>query len=197
MPTPSVKVLFPSLLQTLNYEPPQNLIDYCIQYYEKNKYRSVQRSIRLGYQSQLINIPELKPVHDYIDEHSITRGLIHGKQWININPTGGYNNSHIHPMCDYTFVYYLTHTTVPVVLTHPHLYEQVCHSYSLQKDISEKYTMDTVHSIVPKKGDILMFPSYLPHHVEVNHELEDRISISWNSDSMNVPRVFRDTPRQS
>jgi len=34
--------------------------------------------------------------------------------------------------------------------------------------------------IQPKRGDLLLFPAYLPHWVEQNNGTEDRISIAWN-----------------
>ena len=116
MQQPSVKSLFPTLLQTFNLEPPQSLIDYCYDVYKKHKFHAHQRSNRLGFQSNPHVIDELKPVHDHIDEHTITTKLIHGRAWVNINPIGGYNVGHIHPNSDYTCVYYLTETTVPIVL---------------------------------------------------------------------------------
>ncbi len=190
MHQPSVNTLFSTLLQTFNYEPPKELIDYCYRLYEQKKFQSKQRSIRLGFQSDGHVIDELQPILDYVDENTITTKLIHGEAWVNINPMGGYNVGHIHPNSDYTFVYYLTHTKVPIVLNHPHMYEQVTHTCSLTKGISEQYNMKSCYYITPKLGDILMFPSYVPHHVESNNEMNNRISISWNSDSANVPRVW-------
>lgn len=183
MSQPSVKTLFPTLLQTFNIQPEQHLIDYCYEVYNKEKFRVHQRSNRLGFQSDPHVIKQLQPIHDYIDEHTITSKLIHGRAWVNINPIGGYNVGHIHPNSDYTCVYYLTETTVPIVLTHPHQFEQFNHQVSIKKDAVQQYGMGAIEKIKPKKGDILLFPSYVPHHVESNNVSRDRISISWNIDT--------------
>ena len=46
---------------------------------------------------------------------------------------------------------------------------------------SEKnqFTAENIH-IKPMEGDIIMFPSYIPHSVETNNHDEERISISFN-----------------
>ena len=181
MSQPSVKPLFPSLLQTFNFEPPDGLIERCYDVQNKQKYNARQRSNRLGFQSNLIPFVELTPIRKYIDEHTITSKLKHGRAWVNINPLGGYNVAHTHPNSDYTFVYYVTESAVPIVLSHPHQFEQFNHAASVDEKYGKDYVL-SMHKIYPKRGDILMFPSYVPHHVESNTVSQDRISISWNSD---------------
>jgi hypothetical protein len=182
MQEPSVKALFPTLLQTFNFEPPDGLIERCYDVQNKQKYTARQRSNRLGFQSNVIPFVELTPVRKYIDEHTITGKLKHGRAWVNINPLGGYNVQHTHPNSDYTFVYYLTDSTVEIVLNHPHQFEQFNHAVSVDEQYGRQYGLSSIHKIKPKRGDILMFPSYVPHHVESNTVSRDRISISWNSD---------------
>ncbi len=184
----SITPLFTTLLQTLNYPPPKDLLDYV---HELNPLLSVERSNRLGYQSKSHRITQLQPVLDYINQNVYTKELRHGEAWVNINPTGAYNVSHIHPNSDYTFVYYLTDDNSTIYLTHPHLYEQHNHLLSVQPEVRQTYSLEHYHTISPNKGDILVFPSYVPHHVESNNKYTDRISISWNSDSTRVPRVWR------
>ena len=187
MSSPSVEVLFPTLLQRFNLEPHQELIDKCYEVYNKEKfgvYRN-QRSNRLGFQSAPQVIDELKPVRDYIDEHTITTELIHGRAWININPLRGYHIQHTHPNSDYACVYYLTDSPSKIVLTHPHQFEQFNHQVSIKDDAAKQYGVNMSESmrIVPKKGDILLFPAYVPHYVDSNTVSRDRISISWNIDT--------------
>ena len=190
----TITPLFPTLLLTLNYPPPKDLVDYCDTYYQEKKYTARERSNRLGWQSKPHIIKELGPVLGQIDRHTYTKPLIHGQAWININPTHGYNVSHIHPNSDYTFVYYLTDDNVDIHLQHPHVYEQHNHYLSLQQQYKEQYPSGHIVSITPNKGDILMFPSYIPHFVDSNNKSSKRVSISWNSDVKDLPRVWRDTP---
>jgi uncharacterized RmlC-like cupin family protein len=80
----------------------------------------------------------------------------------------------------------LTDSTVEIVLNHPHQFEQFNHAVSVDEQYGRQYGLSSIHKIKPKRGDILMFPSYVPHHVESNTVSRDRISISWNSDVYNL-----------
>ena len=42
------------------------------------------------------------------------------------------------------------------------------------------FTKEPVIRIEPVEGNIILFPSYLPHSVETNNHDEERISISFN-----------------
>ena len=96
---------------------------------------------------------------------------------------------------DYTFVYYLTDDNVDIHLQHPHVYEQHNHYISLLPEYKEQYPSGHMVNISPSKGDILMFPSYIPHFVDSNNKSTKRISISWNSDVKDLPRVWKDKPQ--
>ena len=195
--------LFTTLLQTLNYDPPKDLIDYIDQYYEQYKYRGLQRSSRIGWQSKPHKIPQLQPVQQYLSDNVYTGELVHGNAWININSTGAYNVSHIHANCDFTCVYYLSDECSKLVLEHPHLYEQHNSVKAItDTELKEKYNIKVNHQLSPKKGDLLMFPSYVPHRVETNTSNKVRISMSWGA--MSNQELQRcswytdmDDPRQS
>lgn len=182
-----IEPLFPSLLLRLNYDPPLDLIDYVDHYYEQHKYRGTQRSNRLGWQSHPHTIDQLHPILQFIDLNTYTTPLTHNEQWININPLHGYNITHTHPNSDYTFVYYLTDDNVSINLVHPHLHEQHNHYISLLPEYKQQYPSGHRVSITPNKGDILMFPSYIPHYVTSNNK-STRISLSWNSNVKGVSR---------
>jgi len=171
--------LYTTLLQKVNYDPPKDLIDYIDQYYEQYKYRGVQRSSRLGWQSKLHKIPQLQPVQDYLSDNLHTSPLVWSNAWININHTGAYNISHIHANCDYTCVYYLTDECSNLILEHPHLYEQYNAVKSVNDELKEQYNIKLVYKQQPSKGDLLIFPSYVPHRVEPNTSNNIRISMSW------------------
>ncbi|AIX26783.1 2OG-Fe(II) oxygenase [Synechococcus phage ACG-2014i] len=172
--------LFTTLLQTLNYDPPKDLIDYINQYYDQHKYRGKQRSSRVGWQSKLHKIQQLQPVQDYLQDNIHTCQLVWSNAWININHTGAYNISHVHPNCDFTCVYYLTDECSNLVLEHPHLYEQYNAIKAItDQQLKQQYNIKLVHKLQPSKGDLLIFPAYLPHRVEPNTSNNTRISLSW------------------
>lgn len=98
--------------------------------------------------------------------------------WLNINPTGGYNNLHKHRNS----------------LLVGNLYLQVPDSTSggiefVRDDDTDYYVppdaeyhpvIGTRKTINPNQGDIIIFPGWLPHSVKTNKSTQDRISLSFN-----------------
>lgn len=173
--------LFTTLLQKLNHNPPKDLLDYVDQYYQQNKYRGYQRSSRLAWQSKPIpHIDELQQVQQHIDDNIYcTRKLIHQPAWININHQGAYNVTHVHPDVDYTVVYYLTDDNSKIILHNPMIYGMWNHLTFLDDQLKKEYNMQVDYPIKPNKGDILIFPAFVPHYVESNTKAHERMSISW------------------
>ncbi len=178
--------LFTTLLQKLQYDPPKDLIDYVHEYYEQYKYRGVQRSVRLGWQSKPHKIPQLQPVQDYLSDNVYASTLIYGNPWINVNHTGAHNVSHVHPLTDYTCVYYLTDACSSITLENPDTFRQYSTILSLNNEIKKQHNIKPKHRLKPSKGDLLIFPSYVPHSVEINTTKQDRISLSWGAVSKDV-----------
>ena len=184
--------LFTTLLQKLNYDPPKDLIDYINQYYQQHKYKGRQRSSRIGWQSSPHNIHQLQPVYDYIQQHIyLSCNIKLGNAWININHQGAYNVTHIHPNCDYTFVYYITDSKAPLILQSPNLYERYNHLVSIDKQYKQQYGISTEYTIKPSKGDIIIFPSYVPHRVEPNLDSQHRISLSFGGNCIDCKDIAR------
>jgi uncharacterized protein (TIGR02466 family) len=101
--------------------------------------------------------------------------------WININQKGHFNNSHDHPGSLFSAVYYVKggadkgelELKTPIIP----------HTYTISKDIAGKFNSFTGHAMVlpPVTGDLLIFPSWLLHRVNMSRSDEDRISIAFNS----------------
>ena len=176
----TITPLFPTLLQTLKYDPPKDLIDHINQYYQQYKYRGKKRSNRLGWQSKPHNIQQLHPIQQHIQDN-VGIDLTFHDAWININYQGAYNITHIHPNSDYTFVYYSHDHNTSLVLECPYMYTHHNHITYQPKHTKQQYNLSLEHKIQPTKGTILMFPSYVPHRVEVNPVSHDRISLSWGA----------------
>ena len=176
----TITTLFPTLLQTLKYDPPKDLIDYINEYYQQYKYRGQERSSRLGWQSSIHPIHQLQPIHQHIHDN-VDIKLTMADAWININYQGAYNLTHIHPNTDYTFVYYPYDHNTSLVLECPNMHTHYNHSYYQSKHTKEQYNLYLEYKIQPIKGMLLMFPSYVPHRVEVNKLPQDRMSLSWGA----------------
>jgi uncharacterized protein (TIGR02466 family) len=95
--------------------------------------------------------------------------------WGNVNPRGGYNLTHVHPTGWMSGVYYVE---LP----------QGCSGITFEDprpaslmDFQQSCLVDKqYHNHQPKNGELVLFPSWLPHFVNPNLTNENRISISFN-----------------
>ena len=98
--------------------------------------------------------------------------------WANINSEGCSNSIHVHPNSIFSGVYYVTYPE-----NSGHLYfkdprpgcEMVKPNYTSSAD--EFYTKQP---FIGAPGMCFIFPSWMPHGVEINNTKENRISISFN-----------------
>lgn len=104
--------------------------------------------------------------------------------WININPPGAYNRSHIHPESEISGVWWLKIPENSGVLQFesPFEYTQNRLINSYRDDIRESINMFENFYLQPKEGTIAIFPSDMRHFVDVNNSKEDRVSIAFNLD---------------
>ena len=96
--------------------------------------------------------------------------------WANVNPPGSYHPTHNHPNNYLSGVYY-----VAVPATGSHLVFQDPRP-SLIIPRSAKHSRITANAYVaqPKPGRMVLFPSWLRHHVPSNEGTTERISIAFN-----------------
>ena len=95
--------------------------------------------------------------------------------WGNINPKGGMNFTHIHPSGWMSGVYYiqLPKDNDTIVFEDP----RPARMMDFQRSFLSK---DEYFDCSVEVGDLLLFPSWLPHFVTPNTSNENRISISFN-----------------
>ena len=112
---------------------------------------------------------------EYLDmEHRI------GNMWANINPHGGYNNSHIHPNSLFSGVYYIKGqpNSGRLSLMDPRPGVQHCMPTRKKEKLPRELWRETYYDPVP--GRLIMFPSWMWHKVESNKSNDIRISVSFN-----------------
>ena len=177
----SINMLFPTLVLT-SHSPvnPQDL-QYC--YQVKEQHQSVDKSNKRGYQSPLLDIPFTLPLQRLVDnilKDFTTKQTEHHKQWINVNPTGAYNQTHTHPQSDYSIVYYLKNDDVPIRFNHPESHAAYNTIAFLHKKVEEQLLIAPQVKISPQPGDLYIFPAYLPHSVDENTTPNDRVTVAWN-----------------
>lgn len=101
--------------------------------------------------------------------------------WININQKGHFNYAHDHPGSLFSAVYYVKggpdkgelEFKTPIT----------AHTYTISNEVVQNFNSFTGHAMVipPVTGDLLIFPAWLLHRVNMSRSDEDRISIAFNS----------------
>lgn len=109
-----------------------------------------------------------------------------GNTWINVNNKTHYNQTHCHPMSYLSGCVYLN---VPedsgnIVFRRNRVFTDYAMTHVLTGNNSAYNGHYYVHQ--PKEGQILIFPSYLDHEVEMSNSEEDRMSIAFNTINMSL-----------
>ena len=105
--------------------------------------------------------------------------LIVNSMWANVSGLGGFNKNHIHPNGLWSGVYYLQ--TPPacgdLVFTDPRpaAVMTVPQYHSSELPLSERHSFH----VTPELGNLYIFPSWLPHEVNMNLSQILRISVAF------------------
>jgi|TARA_Y100000114_G_scaffold156074_2_gene181948 uncharacterized protein (TIGR02466 family) len=102
------------------------------------------------------------------------------KIWININKYKDYNQTHFHPHCFLSGVYYVNvfDKGGSIVFDNP-AQDLIVNNW--KNDMSNFNTVNScVYRLIPNVGDLILFPSWLKHRVEPNMTNKERVSISFN-----------------
>lgn len=176
--------IFPNLIHVVESEVDTAIKDYCL-----NKKLQDPTGVLLsncgGWQSasetESIITDKLYELIQPIQQ-SFTKHLQVINSWININPTGSFNNKHFHPQCDLAGVYYVDvpENSGDLVFESPQAFHCFGELDSYTSEIKEAWGQHLERSITPMNGLLIVFPSYISHGVKVNQSKEDRISISFN-----------------
>ena len=159
-------------------------------YKEQNPTKETPRSNIAGYQSPdtLQNVPELRPLFEYIcqigfraivDLDLIDCDIAITGAWLNINDSRQcMNTEHIHGEV-FSGVFYLQapEGSGKLSVINPAI-NRMWKGCSLASQ-KNQFTAESI-KIEPVEGNIILFPSYIPHSVETNNHDEELISISFN-----------------
>lgn len=98
--------------------------------------------------------------------------------WANVNHRGSYNRLHTHPDSMFSGAYYLkTPEGCGRFVAHDPRPQASCITLPI-----ERHTPLTspAYNHLPQQGEFVIFPSWMPHHVEENQSDEERISVAFN-----------------
>ncbi len=156
----------------------------------KDQTPSIKKSNISGYHSPetLHGVEEFRPLFEYIcqlgmkavsDLNFVECDVALTSAWLNINDTRQCMNSeHVHGDV-FSGVFYLQapEESGKLVLQNPAI-NRMWSGCSLTSQ-KNQFTGESIR-IEPIEGNIILFPSYLPHSVETNNHDEARIAISFN-----------------
>ena len=191
------EILFPTPVYFKMVKDPQKMNDYLFPLIKawSEKEESIQKTnVGGGWHSstEMYHKKEYKPLTDelFIMQHEIFKdygmepkpGL--GAMWANINYPGSYNKQHIHSNSQWSGVYY-----VKVPKNSGNLFVEdprVGPLYILPRRVQGiPKALWSLVSCPAVEGQMIMFPAWLPHGVELNESKEKgekgwRVSVSFN-----------------
>ena len=184
--------LFPSSVHIFNIngfdEVRNKLIDYVYEY-KKNDPDGNIISNRGGWQSKDFSVQKEDDIlhsliinclasFPYIKESY----NIFADAWININPTGSYNNKHNHPSSDLAGVLWIKcpKDCGEIVFDNPSGFQTFKTINAYEDKFKDDNKIHHTYFFPPVEGRVLIFPSHLDHNVRENKSKEDRISVSFN-----------------
>ena len=102
--------------------------------------------------------------------------------WCNINKKGDYNTAHLHPGCNLSGCMWIktAKDCGKIVFDNPQAFNEMLMMKSYSDEYINFYNNVTDYYLIPKEGNVIIFPSYLQHKVEENQSNTDRISVSFN-----------------
>jgi uncharacterized protein (TIGR02466 family) len=170
------------ILPDFNDVKKNSLIDKI--YLEKDKSCGVQKTNVGGWQSEDILDNELfyNDINYIISNIDLNFGFNLCGMWINVNGSGNYNKSHVHPGASLSGVFYVetSSKTGDIYFENPNRYCSSLIIRNYEESLNLSFNHTETYRFSPSPGTILIFPGDLSHHVEKNNAEHDRISIAFN-----------------
>ena len=126
-------------------------------------------------------LPHMKKYYSDTQKNDRVDDLKLQSIWGNISNKHAYNNLHIHSGAQVSGILYIKAPKYcgNVVFVNPSANLKMCEAFG-DKTATTPFNNDRFF-YEPKRGRLLLFPSYLGHEVEPNITDEDRISIAFNA----------------
>ncbi len=141
------------------------------------------QSLKINFNNESFNVlgPLINQINEMLfmisEKYNFRKTARVNELWININETGDYNMSHVHPGAVLSGVYYIKSNgtgTLDIIRSKQE-------SYLWQSIVNENQNRETWSgtSFVPKPGKVVVFPSWVEHAVTPCEG--QRISLAFNA----------------
>ena len=141
--------------------------------------------------SYLLKHKEFKDIKNFINKciNKFTKNIYQSDQklvvtqcWLNKNPKGSSHHEHCHPNSIISGVFYFKQNSKlpPIQFSKTLQYSMTLHTKKFNNLNSHTFYLPCTD------GELIIFPSDLNHHVPTNTSDEERISMSFNTFSINV-----------
>jgi uncharacterized protein (TIGR02466 family) len=98
--------------------------------------------------------------------------LVQIDYWANINQSGSRNTLHNHKSAQFSAVYYLQAEDTGGLMFY--------NSADIMSDCNAGSPFVRQYRVNPKDGDLLLWPSWVPHEVETNFSDKERINLAFD-----------------
>ena len=181
--------LFPTPLLIVPYE---ESIDEELAYLKTISYREQQQNGNYrSDDSYLLRQEKLKNIKNFLGEsiNKFTTNILQSKQrlvitqsWANRNPKGSKHHEHVHPNSIISGVmYFQIKEKIP-----PIQFSKANQDGMKLAPIKYNHINSESFMLPCKPGELILFPSSLKHSVPINQGDEDRISMSFNTFSIDA-----------
>ena len=183
---------FPTIIYYKDLPNPEGLNSYLEKHIIEwsNQDKGVEKTNMNGWHSQtdMNQRKEYEPLakelftmqNEIIEEEHLDMEPKLGNMWANINPPGGYNQSHLHPNSLFSGVYYIKAPPKSgrLQLMDPRPGVQQVMPPRKKGKIPKELWREIFCDPIP--GRMIMFPAWMWHKVEINQSNDIRISVSFN-----------------
>ena len=111
---------------------------------------------------------------NYSEQLHKTKFTMYYNSWVNINETGSKNMIHSHKDHMFASVYYLQGTDTGKIWFY--------NESNLLYECNVKSPFERRFGYEPEDGDLILWPAWVPHEVDVNTSSRQRINITSNID---------------
>ena len=113
----------------------------------------------------------------YLEHHPSYRNALSPQglqvdQWTNVNNPGSINRLHTHSTYDFVGLYYIQATGTGELTFH--------NPANLMQECNVNSPSVSRMSYTPIDGDLVLWPAWMPHEVELNKSDKQRINIAFN-----------------